>query len=247
MFITRASIRRVKSSNTPRRWSRNVWLLLAVLGAVCQASARASEPATLIPSPVVDVPLSGNGSQTVVLAGGCFWGVQAVFQHVKGVSKALSGYAGGSRETAIYEVMSSGRTGHAEAVQVTFDPRQISYGRILQIYFSVAHDPTQLNRQGPDTGTQYRSAIFYKDATQKNIAEAYVAQLIKASVFKRPIVTQLNQLTAFYPAEAHHQDYATLHPTDPYIVYNDLPKVNNLKWAFSDLYRDKPILIVAAH
>src|SRR5476651_1116189 len=213
MFITRAPIRCVKSSNTPRRWSRNVWLLLAVLGVVCQAPAHASEPATLIPSPVVDAPLSGNGSQTVVLAGGCFWGVQAVFQHVKGVSKALSGYAGGSRETAIYEVMSSGRTGHAEAVQVTFDPRQISYGRILQIYFSVAHDPTQLNRQGPDEGTSYRSEIFFATPEQEKTARAYTAQLGGAHIFSGPIVTKIEALKGFYAAEGYHQDFLVHNPT----------------------------------
>jgi peptide-methionine (S)-S-oxide reductase len=162
-------------------------------------------------------------------------------------AQAVSGYAGGSKESAIYEVVSSGRTGHAESVQVTFDPRQISYGRILQIYFSVAHDPTQLNRQGPDTGTQYRSAIFYRDDSQKSIAQAYVAQLDKAGVFKRPIVTQINQLTEFYPAEAYHQDYATLHPTSPYIAYNDLPKVENLQHVFADIYRDRPVLVSAAN
>src|SRR5476651_654147 len=245
MFITRAPIRCVKSSNTPRRWSRNVWLLLAVLGVVCQAPAHASEPATLIPSPVVDAPLSGNGSQTVVLAGGCFWGVQAVFQHVKGVSKALSGYAGGSRETAIYEVMSSGRTGHAEAVQVTFDPRQISFGRILQIYFSVAHDPTQLDRQGPDVGTQYRSAIFTENAEQARIAKAYVAQLNQAGIFDAAIVTKITPLEAFYPAESYYQNFLTKNPTHPYIVFNDLPKIENLRHLYPDLYRADPVLVAA--
>jgi peptide-methionine (S)-S-oxide reductase len=214
-----------------------------------QTPVHAAEPATVIPAPAVDASKeqSKPGLQTVVLAGGCFWGVQAVFQHVKGVTQALSGYAGGSKETAIYEVVSSGRTGHAESVQVTFDPRQTSYGRILQIYFSVAHDPTQLNRQGPDTGTQYRSAIFYRDESQKSIAQAYIAQLDKAGVFKRPIVTQINQLGEFYPAEAYHQDYATIHPTSPYIVYNDLPKVENLRHVFADLYRDSPVLVSAAN
>jgi peptide-methionine (S)-S-oxide reductase len=185
--------------------------------------------------------------QTVVLAGGCFWGVQAVFQHVKGVSQAVSGYAGGAKDTASYAVVSSGQSGHAESVQVTFDPRQISYGRILQIYFSVAHDPTQLNRQGPDTGPQYRSAIFYRDDSQKSIAQAYIAQLDKSGVFKRPIVTQLTPLTEFYPAEAYHQDYATLHPSSPYIAFNDLPKVDNLQHVFADLYRATPILVSAAN
>jgi peptide-methionine (S)-S-oxide reductase len=209
---------------------------------------RAAEPATVIPPPALDAPRGAAkpgaaGLQTIVLAGGCFWGVQAVYQHVKGVSQAVSGYAGGSKETASYEIVSSGRTGHAESVQVTFDPAQISYGRILQIFFSVAHDPTQLNRQGPDSGTQYRSAIFYQGDAQKNIAQAYIAQLGKAGAFKQPIVTQVNQLAGFYPAEPYHQDYATLHPNSPYIAYFDLPKVENLQRVFGELYREKPILV----
>jgi peptide-methionine (S)-S-oxide reductase len=225
-------------------------LLLALpVAAFWQTYGSAAEPATVIPAPAIDAAKAeaskaGAASlQTVVLAGGCFWGVQAVFQHVKGVSQAVSGYAGGTKETAIYEVVSSGQTGHAESVQVTFDPRQISYGRILQIYFSVAHDPTQLNRQGPDAGTQYRSAIFYQNESQKSIAQAYIAQLDKAGVFKRPIVTQINQLTGFYPAEAYHQDYATLHPSSPYIAYNDLPKVENLQHVFAENYRERPVLV----
>ena len=237
------------------RRSSGALLILAALGAVWLTVGRAAEPATVIPAPAVDAPKEASkdaskpgasGLQTVVLAGGCFWGVQAVFQHVKGVSQAVYGYAGGTKETASYEVVSSGQTGHAEAVQVTFDPRQISYGRILQIYFSVAHDPTQLNRQGPDTGTQYRSAIFYQDESQKSIAQAYVAQLDKAGVFKRPIVTRIDALKGFYPAEAYHQDYATIHPNSPYIAFNDLPKVENLQHVFADLYRDRPVLVSAA-
>ncbi len=224
-------------------------LLVGALGALWQARVRAAEPATVIPAPVVDAAKeqSSQAPQTIVLAGGCFWGVQAVFQHVKGVTQAVSGYAGGTKETASYEIVSSGGTGHAESVQVTFDPRQISYGRILQIYFSVAHDPTQLNRQGPDTGTQYRSAIFYRDESQKSIAQAYIAQLDKAGVFKQPIVTQVNQLGEFYPAEAYHQDYATLHPSSPYIAYYDLPKVENLRHVFAELYRESPVLVSAAN
>jgi peptide-methionine (S)-S-oxide reductase len=217
--------------------------LLAGLGL---GPLQAAEPATVIPAPAVDVPASsGDSSQTIVLAGGCFWGVQGVFQHTKGVTQALSGYSGGSKDAAEYETVSTGRTGHAESVQVTFDPRQISYGKILQIYFSVAHDPTQLNRQGPDTGTQYRSAIFYTSADQKRVAEAYVNQLNKAGVFTGPIVTQIVPLSGFYPAEAYHQDYATLHPNQPYIAYNDLPKIENLKRLFADYYRDKPVLVAA--
>jgi peptide-methionine (S)-S-oxide reductase len=243
---------RRSKSWTRRSWTRaglGALLLLGVAGALWQLPVRAAEPATIIPAPAIDAPKDTAklaGPQTIVLAGGCFWGIQAVFQHVKGVTQAVSGYAGGTKDTATYEVVSSGRTGHAESVQVTFDPGQISYGRILQIYFSVAHDPTQLNRQGPDTGTQYRSAIFYRDDSQKNIAQAYIAQLDKAHVFKSPIVTQINQLTEFYPAEVYHQDYATLHPSSPYISFYDLPKVDNLQHVFADLYRANPILVSAA-
>jgi peptide-methionine (S)-S-oxide reductase len=221
-------------------------LLLPLLGALWLGPARAAEPATVIPAASVDAAATGDGLQTVVLAGGCFWGVQAVFQHTKGVTRAVSGYAGGAKDTAVYETVSGGRTGHAESVEVKFDPRQISYGKILQIYFSVAHDPTQLNRQGPDTGTQYRSAVFYSNAEQQKVTEAYVDQLNKAGVFKHPIVTQIAPLAAFYPAEAYHQDYATLHPYQPYIAYNDLPKVENLKRLFADLYREKPVLVAAS-
>jgi peptide-methionine (S)-S-oxide reductase len=221
-------------------------LLLSVLAVFWQMPARAAESAVVVPAPAVDQPAPAEGSETAVLAGGCFWGVQAVFQHVKGVTQALSGYAGGSKETAKYDIVSSGRTGHAESVQIKFDPRQISYGKILRIYFSVAHDPTQLNRQGPDVGTQYRSAIFYRDEAQKRIAETYIAQLDKAHVFNRPIVTKLTELAGFYPAEDYHQDYATLHPYAPYILFNDLPKVENLKQLFADTYRDQPVLVLAA-
>jgi peptide-methionine (S)-S-oxide reductase len=237
--------------NSLARRSLGGLLLLALLWAFWQTHVGA-EPAVAIPAPAIDAPKEqpkpgAPALQTVVLAGGCFWGVQAVFQHVKGVSQAVSGYAGGTKDTASYEVVSSGRTGHAESVQVTFDPRQISYGRILQIYFSVAHDPTQLNRQGPDFGPQYRSAVFYRDDSQKSIAQAYIAQLDKAAVFKHPIVTQLSPLTEFYPAEAYHQDYATLHPSSPYIAFNDLPKVENLQRVFTELYRETPILVSAAN
>jgi len=208
--------------------------------------ARTAERATVIPPPAADAPAATAASETAVLAGGCFWGVQAVFQHTMGVTQAVSGYAGGTKETAEYEVVSSGRTGHAESVEIKFDPRQISYCRILQIYFSVAHNPTELNRQGPDEGTQYRSAIFYTSPEQQRVAQAYIAQLDKAGVFKHPVVTQVNELKGFFPAEAYHQDYATLHPNNPYIYYNDLPKVENLKQAFPDLYRDKPVLVSVA-
>jgi peptide-methionine (S)-S-oxide reductase len=220
--------------------------LLPLFAGLGLGPLQAAEPATVIPAPAVDVlASSGDSPQSIVLAGGCFWGVQGVFQHTKGVTQALSGYSGGSKDAAEYETVSTGRTGHAESVRVTFDPRQISYGKILQIYFSVAHDPTQLNRQGPDTGTQYRSAIFYASADQKRVAEAYVDQLNKAGVFTGPIVTQIVPLSGFYPAEAYHQDYATLHPHQPYIAYNDLPKIENLKRLFADFYRDKPVLVAA--
>ena len=200
----------------------------------------------VVPPPAVDAAAGTDQTQTVVLAGGCFWGVQAVFQHVKGVTNAVSGYSGGSKDTAKYMVVSSGTTGHAESVQITFDPRQISYGRILQIYFSVAHNPTELNRQGPDEGTQYRSAIFYASPEQQRVAQAYIAQLDKTGTFKQPIVTQLTEFSAFYPAEAYHQDYATMHPENPYIYYNDLPKVENLKRLFPELYREQPVLVRSA-
>jgi peptide-methionine (S)-S-oxide reductase len=194
-----------------------------------------------LPDPAVDAPpaASAKGQQTAVVAGGCFWGVQAVFQHLKGVTKATSGYAGGSAQSANYPAVSTGTTGHAESVSITFDPSQVSYGQILKVYFSVAHDPTQLNRQGPDFGTQYRSAIFYADEEQKRIAQAYIDQLGKAKVFPHPVVTQVVPLQAFYPAEQYHQDYATSHPHDPYIVYNDLPKVAQLRQQFPDRYIGK--------
>jgi peptide-methionine (S)-S-oxide reductase len=222
-------------------------VLLSMIGALWFAPARAAEPATVIPAPAVDeaVPASQN-LETVVLAGGCFWGVQAVFQHTNGVIQATSGYSGGSKETAEYEVVGGGRTGHAESVEVKFDPHQISFGKILQIYFSVAHDPTQLNRQGPDVGTQYRSAIFYANPEQQRVAQSYVDQLTNAGAFKAPIVTKITPLTGFYTAENYHQDYATLHPSNPYIAYNDLPKVENLKRIFADFYRDKPVLVMAS-
>jgi len=203
----------------------------------CSAGDRAN---TTIPNPAIDTPImTTKGEQTAVVAGGCFWGIQAVFQHVKGVISATSGYAGGSAKTANYELVSTGDTGHAESVKITYDPSQITYGQLLRVFFSVAHDPTQLNRQGPDEGTQYRSSIFYASDEQKRIAEAYIGQLGKAKVFPRPIVTQLVPLQAFYPAETYHQDYATHHPNDPYIVYNDAPKVAHLREQFPDLYASR--------
>ena len=211
---------------------------------VSNAASGDSEKAVQLPAPTLDTPASTSaGKETAVFAGGCFWGVQAVFQHTKGVLNAVSGYAGGAKETATYASIGSGRTGHAESVQITYDPKQISYGKLLQIYFSVAHDPTTLNRQGPDSGTQYRSAVFYQDATQKQIAERYIAQLDAAKVFPGKIVTQVNAQASFYPAEAYHQDYATLHPSQPYIARFDLPKIANLKTMMPGLYRDKPVLV----
>ncbi len=211
-------------------------------------SAKAAEPAVVIPPPALDAAApAGGGRQTIVLAGGCFWGMQAVYQHTKGVTQAISGYAGGNKATAHYEMVGTGTTGHAESEQITFDPRQISLGRILQIYFSVAHNPTELNYQGPDAGTQYRSEIFYANDEQKRVAEAYIAQLDKAHVFAEPIVTKVGKLPGFYPAEAYHQDFAVLHPDYPYIVFNDLPKVENLQRLFPDYYRATPVTVMAAN
>ena len=191
-----------------------------------------------LPNPVVDVPLSqARGNQTLVVAGGCFWGVEAVFKHVKGVISATSGYAGGDASTANYDATSSGRTGHAEAVSIVYDPSQVTPGQLLKVFFSVAHDPTQLNRQGPDHGTQYRSAVFYKGDEQKRVVEAYVDQLQKAKIYSGPIVTQVTPLTAFYRAEEYHQNYLALHPNQPYIVINDIPKVEALKVKFPAMYR----------
>ena len=209
----------------------------ALFGATaCNAKANPARSAP-VPSPAVDAPRASTSSQqTAVLSGGCFWGVQAVFQHVKGVISATSGYSGGSRKTAEYETVSTGETGHAESVQIVYDPSQITYGELLRVFFSVAHDPTQLNRQGPDEGTQYRSAIFYANDEQKRIANAYIAQLNEAKVFSHKIVTQVAPLEAFYPAEAYHQNYAALHPNQPYIFFNDAPKVEHLKQEFPELY-----------
>jgi peptide-methionine (S)-S-oxide reductase len=226
---------------------RSVLSLLAATAALSlgfAAPTLAAEDAVVIPAPAMDAS-PASGIQTAVVAGGCFWGVQGVFQHTAGVVNAVSGYAGGTKATADYETVSTGRTGHAESVEIKFDPKKISYGKILQIYFSVAHDPTQLNRQGPDTGTQYRSAIFTTSDEQKKVAEAYIAQLNSAKVFGKPIVTKISALEGFYPAEAYHQDYLTLHPNQPYIAFNDIPKVENLKKLFADNYIEKPTLVSA--
>ncbi|HEY0078685.1 MAG TPA: peptide-methionine (S)-S-oxide reductase MsrA [Pyrinomonadaceae bacterium] len=211
-------------------------LILCAMMACNAANARA----VAIPDPVVDALLAATkGEQTAVLAGGCFWGVEAVFEHVKGVINVTSGYSGGTAKSANYEMVSRGKTGHAEAVQITYDPSQITYGQLLKIFFAVAHDPTQLNRQGPDTGTQYRSAVFYSDDEQKRIAEAYINQLNQAKVFNRPIVTEVSRLNSYYQAEAHHQDYAARHPNDAYIVIHDLPKVEDLRRQFPNLYKTR--------
>jgi peptide-methionine (S)-S-oxide reductase len=226
-----------------RHWLAGAAFLAAWVATGCKA---APEGAVKLPEPAFDSPASApSATQTAVFAGGCFWGVQAVFQHTQGVLNAVSGYSGGPREHANYEHVSAGLTTHAEAVQITYDPKQISYGRLLQILFSVAHDPTQLNRQGPDSGTQYRSAIFYLDARQKEVAERYIAQLDAAKAFPDKIVTQLTPLAAFYPAEPYHQDYATLHPNSPYIAQFDRPKLISLMTLMPEVYRDTPVLVSA--
>ncbi|MET3579078.1 peptide-methionine (S)-S-oxide reductase [Mesorhizobium robiniae] len=222
-------------------------MMLAATGAALwQTPAISAEAAVVIPPPAMDEKPAA-GTEKAVFAGGCFWGVQGVFQHVKGVTSAVSGYAGGDKDTAVYETVGTGRTGHAEAVEITYEPSEVTYGQLLQVYFSVAHNPTQLNYQGPDRGPQYRSTIFAESDAQKKIAESYIAQLDKAKVFPEPIVTTLESGKPFYPAEDYHQDFLTLNPTYPYIVYNDLPKVENLKKLFPDLYSDKPVLVMAAN
>jgi peptide-methionine (S)-S-oxide reductase len=216
--------------------------ILTALAVASLAPVACAEQARKLPAPAMDEP-AGASSETAVLAGGCFWGVQGVFQHVKGVKSAVSGYAGGAKDKAEYETVSTGRTGHAESVRVTFDPHEISYGRILQIYFSVAHDPTELNRQGPDVGTQYRSAIFPADAEQAKVAKAYIDQLDSAHAFGSAIVTRIEPDKGFFPAEAYHQDFLALNPTYPYIVANDLPKVANLQKLYPELYSAHPVLV----
>lgn len=213
-----------------------------------QVSARSQEPAVVIPAPALDETAQSASSEKAVFAGGCFWGVQGVFQHVKGVTKAVSGYAGGSGDTARYEAVGGGDTGHAESVEVTYNPKQVTYGQLLQIYFSVAHNPTELDRQGPDRGTQYRSTIFAANDEQLKLAQGYIAQLDKAHAYPVPIVTTLEQGKTFYPAESYHQDYLALNPRAPYIVSNDLPKIENLKRLFPDRYREAPTLVrVSVH
>ena len=205
-----------------------------------------AETAVEIAAPKLDEPATAARTETAVFAGGCFWGVQGVFQHVKGVTKAVSGYAGGTAKTADYETVSSGSTGHAESVEVTFDPQQVSYGKLLQIYFSVAHNPTELNRQGPDSGTQYRSAVFPMSEAQRHVADAYIAQLDASHAYAKPIATRVEKYAGFYAAETYHQDFLAEHPTYPYIVINDLPKVKDLKRLFPAQYRDTPVLVKSA-
>ena len=232
-----------------RRWVKRVGFL-ATLAATAMGAAPgafAADGVVAIPSPALDSPKAAGPPQTAVLAGGCFWGVQGVYQRVRGVRMALSGYAGGAKETAQYELVGRGSTGHAESVEITFDPKEISFGEILQIFFSVVHDPTQLNRQGPDVGTQYRSAIFYGDESQRNIARAYIAQLDKAKVFGRPLVTTVDPLKGFYAAEGYHQDFLINNPRYPYIVVHDLPKLEALKNGFPARYRDQPVTVKSAN
>jgi peptide-methionine (S)-S-oxide reductase len=235
-------------SGGPRSKTHLRPLLLAaatvILGTAMVAAPAFAESARVVPAPVVDETPTQN-LETAILAGGCFWGVQGVFQHVEGVTRAVSGYAGGEQATAQYERVVSGRTGHAESVEITFDPSKVSFGRILQIYFSVAHDPTELNRQGPDTGTQYRSTIFPTSAKQADVAKAYIAQLDAARIFGKTIATTIEPDRTFYRAEDYHQDYLTRHPFQPYIVINDLPKVANLKRLFPESYRAEPALVLA--
>ncbi|MBD9665807.1 peptide-methionine (S)-S-oxide reductase [Variovorax beijingensis] len=221
--------------------------MLAAAALAWHAAPSFAEPARRVPAPAIDLPASPTMKyDTAVFAGGCFWGVQGVFQRVKGVNNAVSGYAGGDAKTARYEHVGSGRTGHAEAVRITYDPRQISYGKLLQIYFSVAHDPTQLNRQGPDTGPQYRSTVFAENAEQAHIAKAYIVQLNQARTFGKPLATTIEMGKPFYAAEAYHQDFLTRHPGNEYIVFNDLPKIEGLKKLFPESYRPTPVLVNAA-
>ena len=231
------------------------WVTVSSLGAVAFAGVLSfglartglAESAIMAPPPAVMEPVDdGTSTEKAVLAGGCFWGVQGVFQHVNGVKNVVSGYAGGKQSTAHYEIVGTGQTGHAESVEITFDPHLVNFGTLLQVYFSVAHDPTQLNRQGPDVGTQYRSAIFAATPAQEQVAKGYIAQLDKAKIFSGPIVTKVGPLEGFFPAEAYHQDYATRHPTQPYIAFNDLPKIDNLSKLFPALYSAQPKLVADA-
>jgi len=234
--------------NSQSRWIAGLVTVVMFL-ALCigvPVEAVSAEINIAIPAPSVDNPKAAGPLQTAVLAGGCFWGVQGVFEHMRGVTKVLSGYSGGEKNTAQYDAVSSGSTGHAESVQIIFDPKEVSYGELLQVYFSVAHDPTELNRQGPDRGTQYRSDIFYADDSQKRIAQAYIAQLDKARIFKGAIVTRVDPLKGFYTAEDYHQDFLIKNPQWPYIVVNDLPKIVSFRKVFPAYYRGQPVTVKGA-
>ena len=225
------------------RWTAPMAIAALCLSAWLAPSLALAESSSVAPPAAVDNPKVAGPMQTAVLAGGCFWGMQGVFEHVRGVRRVLSGYAGGDKSTANYETVSTGRTGHAESIEISFDPQQVSYGELLRIYFSVAHDPTQLNFQGPDIGPQYRSSIFYLDAAQKNIAQSYIAQLTQARVFRHAIVTRVDPLPGFYPAESYHQDYLIHNPAQAYIVYNDLPKIRALRILFPDVFQGTPVKV----
>jgi len=239
----------MKAITTLQRWMRPTAFrlaglaLLSAVAATWQLPAVSAEAAVRIPAPAMDEKPGASHSETAVFAGGCFWGVQGVFQHVRGVTRVTSGYAGGSANTAQYEMVGTGMTGHAESVEIRYDPNQISYGKLLQIFFSVAHNPTELNYQGPDHGTQYRSAVFPLSPVQRSIAEAYIAQLGAAQAYRAPIVTRVEDYKGFFPAENYHQDFLVKNPTYPYIVINDLPKIGNLKTMFPDVYRNDAVLV----
>lgn len=231
-----------------RLWMKQALLALVVvtLGISCGANAAAVD--RQIPSPSMDIPAAeATGPQVAVLAGGCFWGLQGMFEHVRGVTKVVAGYSGGAQATAHYEMVGTETTGHAESVEITFDPKQVSYGQLLRLFFSVAHDPTQLDRQGPDRGPSYRSEIFFTSPAQERVARAYVKQLTDAKVFSSPIVTKIEPLKGFYPAEGYHQDYLVHNPNQPYIVFNDLPKIRALERVYPEHYRATPVLLAAAH
>jgi peptide-methionine (S)-S-oxide reductase len=228
---------------TLARLFRVIASLFVLAGIGWLAATQAGEAPVVLPAPALDNPREHGQLQTAVLAGGCFWGMQGVFEHVRGVHEVLAGYSGGARRTAEYEEVGTGRTGHAESVQVVFDPAEVTYGELLQIYFSVAHDPTELDRQGPDSGTQYRSVVFYGDDMQRHIAESYIAQLNKQRAFAQPIVTRVDELKGFYRAEGYHQDFYLKNPQYPYIVINDLPKIRNLKQVFPDYYVERPVTV----
>jgi peptide-methionine (S)-S-oxide reductase len=234
------------SKRSVGRFAKAGLIVIPAAFALYSAAALSDEAPVKVPAPAADATSAADGSETAVLAGGCFWGMQAVFEHVKGVKEVIDGYAGGANPNPSYEEVSSGDTGHAESVKITFDPHQVSYGTLLRVYFSVAHDPTELDRQGPDTGTQYRSAVFPTNAEQARVAKAYIAQLGSAGVFHEPIVTKITPGATFFPAEGYHQDYYLTHPDSMYIVINDAPKVEHLKQLFPELYRDEPVRVADA-